>query len=211
MTGDTARAQLDLLSKTGLHPTHIVAVLANDPGNDTTKTITLSHRGKEHRVSYFMKADFALGTPDTCSLCLASLPPSELGNDPYDVLTTFEHWSMAKTVGTGPEQTVPSYRQRQAFSRVIKYPDMIGLHGPWLASKIGRLLSKDMRELPAEIVFVCPYKEKGSEVLATCLNLLLGVTVIRVPRGTIDAARGGLTNDQWTNIESGHPEWLEPT
>jgi hypoxanthine phosphoribosyltransferase len=189
-TGETLRRLLATFQKGGQNQTlHILTVLTTQATDQSNRTREEKVGSQTYSVSYFLEVKQTQYPLGECPLCRLSLPFSREANDDTEpfMLTTYDMWSMAAEVGFKTEEDVPAYRK--GLTSVPNYPEMIEKNGAWLASKIRARLRARPEGFPADAIIVCP-DERGSRVLTEYLKLVLGVSVIRIPRNVINQFAG---------------------
>ncbi len=186
-SGDTAKNILDRLrGDGGLPKPHVLAVLTTQL-TDTDKRIRdLMIGGEKYPIHCLMLVEQRRGDDEgTCPRCLQQVPHSDLAQESYAMLTTYDFWDMVDAAGWQPENPVPT--GRKAMEAVPNFQRMIDQNGPWLAMKIRQRLESAPGGIPTDPIVVCP--DEPASVLYTDYLRLLGriSTVIRIPRTVIDA------------------------
>lgn len=186
-TGQTLGHILDSLKEQGesLERVRIVSVLATNPTESARKVRSFHHAGVQFEIRYMMQAEQDVYREGECPMCKMEIPTTPADTESYRMLASYDHWEMCIQAGLKNEENIPMYRRPLPY--VVDYPKMISLYGAWLAAKVRGVLSSQPGGFPADAVIVSPEHESGSQVLTDYLKMILEVTVIRVPRGAINA------------------------
>jgi hypothetical protein len=166
----------------------VLSILSTRSINEERREAVVKIADNKTVIEYALKVEQREYETASCPLCALSVPASNYESDEFTMLTTYDMWDMADGAGWKAEDDVPPYRT--AIPLVPDYPSLIEKHGAWLMSKVRERLEELPGGFPADPLVICP-AETGSLVFTDYLNLVLKVTVVRVPREVISVAQRG--------------------
>lgn len=168
----------------------ILSMLATNRYRGEGQSFSLNIESHETVVHFLLRVAQSRFERDQCPLCASGVPVSDpRAPDPYEKLSTHTFWTLAMNFGFVTEQNVPeAYRDSVGYVPNFKNVDV--LDGPFLAYKINAVLHSGGRELPANPIVICP-QEDGASAIASWLEIVYGMTVIRIPKdGLHESLRG---------------------
>jgi len=187
----------------------IITVLTTR-ASDERKRIRRGHCADcTYELEYFLKVERGLEKTENCVLCELNVPNTSYDTESFELITSYDFWSMADEVGWKDEDYVPD--TRDPLVTCPDFPKMVKENGAWLASKIKyQLLSIIGKEFPANpVLLICP-DEDGARILSAYIQVLHeGLTVVRVPEDDFKVCRDPSSNlnEVLKKWELARPHW----
>jgi hypothetical protein len=206
LTGRTVRQKIrEILNRYPSMRPSVVTILTTI-GDAPKGKRRLKVNDEFYDIRYFLKVAGAPIPSGECTLCRLGVPESKpWSRDEYVKLTSYEMWELVRQAGWKPEDDPPGHRA--SLTQVPRFPEIIYDNAAWLASKLKLLLEFVLDEFPAAPVVVCPAHEKGADALTQCLQAILNVTVIKIPRSVIDCFDSPEPNLPLSEWEQRRPQW----
>ncbi len=177
-------AILDVNPNIEIHAISVLTTGIDDP-QQNTREFTIS--GRKISFTCIHRVDVQRFPDKECEMCNLKIPVNNELDDPDLTeplkIPSYHMWSMVERVGTEPEPEVPIHRQ--AFESVPKFPILIKEHGAWLVDKFRQCVEERWGGIHDPVV-LCP-EENAAEALAEHIKLILGWSIIQIPRPLIDA------------------------
>lgn len=208
-TGETVRNILKRWKEfKGLRKPHILTILTTKSDNENDRVRMLTVNSEHYKVPYFLEVEQTFyKRMVSCPMCELCIPYSDYKQENYAMLSTYDFLEMVDEAGLKDEDFVP--RTRDSAGSVPNYPKIFHKNGAWLAEKICGLLEFTLSmKVSSAFVLVCS-KETGAHVLTEYLRVTKGVSVIQVPKETVDDFREGAAalagkDEVWTKER---PSW----
>jgi adenine/guanine phosphoribosyltransferase-like PRPP-binding protein len=199
-TGSTLEKHARALERLGMSVSKHALAAINKGGSTHTKV-------KDFDVWAFLCRPHD-GVTEPCVQCALDLPQTDESAEAFGHLRAFDYLQMAEAAGWEVEPDAPvsvgqQYRMVPNFSRVLE------LYGDYIAYRL--YLALRQWNFPADWFVVHP-KEPDSTALSEALQIPLDrpLTIVRVPRKSIEAAQG--IGNAWERVleqEEEDRSWIE--
>lgn len=174
----------------------------------TQGEIVIETPTKQYPASYFMEVGRGAILQTNCPQCKLGIPYTDLKQEEFAEITTFDMWDLADTAGWIEEDNIPE--NRSGLAKVPNIPQLVEKNGAWLAYKFRELIIKyyNIENFIAKpILIVCP-DEDGATALAKYIQVIQGFTIVTIPKQVINKCCDENADFDMLVKDWGNEEWF---
>lgn len=196
---------------------HLLSILNNTLQKDYKDNVRAFNIGATpYEVPFMAGVEVKEDAKKDCELCKLNIVHSDLFEDTYLKLRSFDFWDIGDENGYDFEKYKPDYAGRERLY-VPTFVNWLNENAPYLTYKFQKFIEKEKINSQLNLVIIHPDETKGKEGegrkleetasgrFAHKLKEILKSTIIGVPRNVIDdVINGKLKKDEIVNMDA---EW----
>lgn len=197
---------------------HLLSILNNVNKNDYNQNVRFFKIGsKKYEIPFLAGVKVKEDTKKDCELCKLGIPHSDLFEDEYLKLRSFDFWELGDENGYDFEKYKPNYAGRDRLY-VPTFVNWLDENATYLVYKFQNFIEKEKISLKLNLVIIHPDEtqsrdggsiklmETASGRLAFKLKEILDSTIIGIPRSIIDdVIDGKIKQNEIINLDT---DWI---